>query len=100
MVACYDATVKGGTYFPMTVKKHLCAQEISGFLVGQEYENQGIARHGAKMVTAVATTSVPKTRQPLNNPRWTCSRYNRTRFMRQPDYGATASSTPVTHGRS
>jgi 3-methylcrotonyl-CoA carboxylase beta subunit len=29
-------------------------------MVGRQYENQGIARHGAKMVTAVATTSVPK----------------------------------------
>lgn len=29
MVICNDATVKGGTYFPMTVKKHLRAQEIA-----------------------------------------------------------------------
>lgn len=29
MVVCNDATVKGGTYFPMTVKKHLRAQEIA-----------------------------------------------------------------------
>jgi len=29
MVACNDATVKGGTYYPMTVKKHLRAQEIA-----------------------------------------------------------------------
>ena len=35
-------------------------QNITGFMVGQKYENDGIARHGAKMVTAVATTSVPK----------------------------------------
>ena len=35
-------------------------QNITGFMVGQKYENEGIARHGAKMVTAVATTSVPK----------------------------------------
>ena len=35
-------------------------QNITGFMVGREYENEGIARHGAKMVTAVATTSVPK----------------------------------------
>jgi 3-methylcrotonyl-CoA carboxylase beta subunit len=35
-------------------------QNITGFMVGQAYENEGIARHGAKMVTAVATTSVPK----------------------------------------
>lgn len=30
MVICNDATVKGGTYYPMTVKKHLRAQEIAG----------------------------------------------------------------------
>ena len=35
-------------------------QNITGFMVGRQYENEGIARHGAKMVTAVATTSVPK----------------------------------------
>jgi 3-methylcrotonyl-CoA carboxylase beta subunit len=35
-------------------------QNITGFMVGRKYENEGIARHGAKMVTAVASTSVPK----------------------------------------
>ncbi|AXC50490.1 methylcrotonoyl-CoA carboxylase [Paracoccus suum] len=35
-------------------------QNVTGFMVGRKYENEGIARHGAKMVTAVATTSVPK----------------------------------------
>ncbi len=35
-------------------------QNITGFMVGRAYENEGIARHGAKMVTAVATTAVPK----------------------------------------
>ena len=35
-------------------------QNITGFMVGREYEAGGIARHGAKMVTAVATTRVPK----------------------------------------
>src|SRR3546814_12711953 len=29
VIVCNDATVKGGTYFPMTVKKHLRAQEIA-----------------------------------------------------------------------
>jgi 3-methylcrotonyl-CoA carboxylase beta subunit len=29
LVVCNDATIKGGTYFPMTVKKHLRAQEIA-----------------------------------------------------------------------
>ena len=35
-------------------------QNITGFMVGRKYENEGIARHGAKMVTAVATAAVPK----------------------------------------
>jgi 3-methylcrotonyl-CoA carboxylase beta subunit len=35
-------------------------QNIAGFMVGKKYENEGIARHGAKMVTAVATAQVPK----------------------------------------
>ena len=35
-------------------------QNISGFMVGREYEAGGIAKHGAKMVTAVATARVPK----------------------------------------
>ena len=38
----------------------LFLQNITGFMVGRKYENEGIARHGAKMVTAVATTKVPK----------------------------------------
>ncbi len=35
-------------------------QNITGFMVGRKYENEGIARNGAKMVTAVATARVPK----------------------------------------
>ena len=35
-------------------------QNITGFMVGRQAEEGGIARHGAKMVTAVSTTSVPK----------------------------------------
>jgi 3-methylcrotonyl-CoA carboxylase beta subunit len=35
-------------------------QNISGFMVGREYEAGGIAKNGAKMVTAVSTTRVPK----------------------------------------
>ncbi|QBK04219.1 methylcrotonoyl-CoA carboxylase [Hylemonella gracilis] len=35
-------------------------QNITGFMVGRKVENEGIARHGAKMVTAVATVNVPK----------------------------------------
>ena len=35
-------------------------QNITGFMVGKEYENGGIARDGAKLVTAVACSVVPK----------------------------------------
>lgn len=35
-------------------------QNITGFMIGRKYEAEGIARHGAKMVTAVATAQVPK----------------------------------------
>ncbi|MFD7612878.1 carboxyl transferase domain-containing protein [Streptomyces sp. NPDC059828] len=38
----------------------LFLQNISGFMVGKDYEHGGIAKHGAKMVTAVACTRVPK----------------------------------------
>lgn len=38
----------------------LFLHNISGFMVGEEYEAGGIARHGAKMVNAVATAAVPK----------------------------------------
>ncbi len=35
-------------------------QNITGFMVGKKYENEGIAKHGAKLVTAVACANVPK----------------------------------------
>jgi acetyl-CoA carboxylase carboxyltransferase component len=35
-------------------------QNITGFMVGKEYENEGIAKNGAKMVMAVADANVPK----------------------------------------
>ncbi|MEU6059671.1 carboxyl transferase domain-containing protein [Streptomyces sp. NPDC047097] len=38
----------------------LFLQNISGFMVGKDYEHGGIAKHGAKMVTAVACARVPK----------------------------------------
>lgn len=38
----------------------LFIQNITGFMVGKSYEHEGIAKHGAKMVTAVSTCRVPK----------------------------------------
>mmetsp|Transcript_38501 Transcript_38501/g.28343 ORF Transcript_38501/g.28343 Transcript_38501/m.28343 type:complete len:87 (+) Transcript_38501:512-772(+) len=38
----------------------LFLQNITGFMVGKKFESEGIARHGAKMVSAVANANVPK----------------------------------------
>jgi 3-methylcrotonyl-CoA carboxylase beta subunit len=35
-------------------------QNITGFMVGKKFESEGIAKHGAKMVSAVANANVPK----------------------------------------
>ncbi len=58
-----ESALKGAHFVELCSQRHiplLFLQNITGFMVGQKYENQGIARHGAKLVTAVATTSVPK----------------------------------------
>ncbi|MEM9434807.1 MAG: carboxyl transferase domain-containing protein [Pseudomonadota bacterium] len=58
-----EAAQKGAHFVELCSQRHIpliFLQNITGFMVGQKYENEGIARHGAKMVTAVATTAVPK----------------------------------------
>ncbi|MEM9582514.1 MAG: carboxyl transferase domain-containing protein [Pseudomonadota bacterium] len=58
-----EAAQKGAHFVELCSQRRIplvFLQNITGFMVGQRYENEGIARHGAKMVTAVATTSVPK----------------------------------------
>ncbi|MEM7470821.1 MAG: carboxyl transferase domain-containing protein [Pseudomonadota bacterium] len=58
-----EAAQKGAHFIELCSQRRIplvFLQNITGFMVGQRYENEGIARHGAKMVTAVATTSVPK----------------------------------------
>ena len=58
-----EAAVKGAHFIELCSQRNIplvFLQNITGFMVGRKYENEGIARHGAKMVTAVATTSVPK----------------------------------------
>ena len=58
-----ESAVKGAHFVELCSQRHIplvFLQNITGFMVGKAYENEGIARHGAKMVTAVATTSVPK----------------------------------------
>jgi len=53
-----------GTHFIQICNKRciplIFLQNISGFMVGKAFENSGIAKDGAKMVTAVATSTVPK----------------------------------------
>ncbi len=58
-----ESAVKGAHFIELCSQRAIplvFLQNITGFMVGRKYENEGIARHGAKMVTAVATTSVPK----------------------------------------
>lgn len=58
-----EAAQKGAHFIELCSQRQIplvFLQNITGFMVGRKYENEGIARHGAKMVTAVATTSVPK----------------------------------------
>ncbi len=58
-----DAAIKGAHFIELCSQRRIplvFLQNITGFMVGRKYENEGIARHGAKMVTAVATTAVPK----------------------------------------
>jgi 3-methylcrotonyl-CoA carboxylase beta subunit len=58
-----EAAQKGAHFVELCSQRRIplvFLQNITGFMVGRAYENEGIARHGAKMVTAVATTSVPK----------------------------------------
>lgn len=58
-----EAAQKGAHFIELCSTRNIplvFLQNITGFMVGRKYENEGIARHGAKMVTAVATTNVPK----------------------------------------
>ncbi|KGJ20148.1 carboxyl transferase domain-containing protein [Paracoccus sanguinis] len=58
-----EAAIKGAHFIELCSQRGIplvFLQNITGFMVGRKYENEGIARHGAKMVTAVATTAVPK----------------------------------------
>ncbi len=58
-----ESAIKGAHFVELCSQRKIpliFLQNITGFMVGRKYENEGIARHGAKMVTAVATTAVPK----------------------------------------
>jgi 3-methylcrotonyl-CoA carboxylase beta subunit len=58
-----ESALKGAHFIELCDKRKiplLFLQNITGFMVGRDYEAGGIAKHGAKMVTAVATARVPK----------------------------------------
>ncbi len=58
-----ESAVKGAHFIQLAQQRGiplLFLQNISGFMVGGKYEAEGIAKHGAKLVTAVATATVPK----------------------------------------
>jgi len=58
-----ESALKGAHFIELCNQRGiplLFLQNITGFMVGREYENRGIARDGAKLVTAVACSVVPK----------------------------------------
>jgi len=58
-----ESALKGAHFIELCDQRRiplLFLQNITGFMVGREYEASGIAKHGAKMVTAVACARVPK----------------------------------------
>jgi 3-methylcrotonyl-CoA carboxylase beta subunit len=58
-----ESSLKGAHFIELCGQRNIplvFLQNITGFMVGQKYESEGIAKHGAKLVTAVSTVSVPK----------------------------------------
>ena len=58
-----ESAEKGAHFIQLCAKRKIpliFLQNITGFMVGSKYEAAGIAKHGAKMVNAVATANVPK----------------------------------------
>jgi len=58
-----ESALKGAHFIELCCQRKVPLvffQNITGFMVGRKYESEGIARNGAKMVTAVATAKVPK----------------------------------------
>ncbi len=58
-----ESAQKGAHFIELCCQRKiplLFLQNITGFMVGQKYEHEGIAKHGAKMVTAVSCAKVPK----------------------------------------
>ncbi|MFN8791648.1 MAG: carboxyl transferase domain-containing protein [Bdellovibrionales bacterium] len=58
-----ESALKGAHFIEMCEQREIpliFLQNITGFMVGKKYENEGIAKHGAKMVMAVSNARVPK----------------------------------------
>ena len=58
-----ESAVKGAHFIELCAQRKIplvFLQNITGFMVGSKYEHEGIAKHGAKLVTAVACANVPK----------------------------------------
>jgi 3-methylcrotonyl-CoA carboxylase beta subunit len=58
-----ESALKGAHFVELCAQRRIplvFLQNITGFMVGRKYETEGIAKHGAKLVTAVATVQVPK----------------------------------------
>jgi len=58
-----ESAQKGANFIELCCQRKIpliFLQNITGFMVGQKYEQEGIAKHGAKMVNAVACAKVPK----------------------------------------
>lgn len=58
-----ESALKGAHFIELCCQRGLpivFVQNITGFIVGRKYENEGIAKNGAKLVTAVSTANVPK----------------------------------------
>jgi 3-methylcrotonyl-CoA carboxylase beta subunit len=58
-----ESALKGAHFIELCCQRGIplvFLQNITGFMVGRKYENEGIAKNGAKLVTAVSTANVPK----------------------------------------
>jgi 3-methylcrotonyl-CoA carboxylase beta subunit len=58
-----ESALKGAHFIELCCQRGIpivFLQNITGFMVGKRYENEGIAKNGAKLVTAVSTATVPK----------------------------------------
>ncbi|MBS1704674.1 MAG: methylcrotonoyl-CoA carboxylase [Armatimonadetes bacterium] len=58
-----ESALKGAHFIELCCQRNvplLFVQNITGFMVGKRYENEGIAKNGAKLVSAVSTATVPK----------------------------------------